>query len=126
LEKLDIKVDAGRNPIFDTELVVQNMDTPQLEIEGIKFVPYDYDPGVTQVDIALYVLESKKEIHFNLFYCTALFKRATMERFITYFKEVVSAVVENTSIKLKDIKISYELEGTKSNVYDDIAEELEF
>jgi amino acid adenylation domain-containing protein len=126
LEKLDIKVDTGRNPIFDTELVVQNMDTPQLEIKGIKFVPYDYDPGVTQVDIALYVIESEKEIHFNLFYCTALFKRATMERFITYFKEVVSAVVKNRDIKLKNIEISDKLEKTKSNVYDDMVEALEF
>jgi len=126
LETLNVKVDMGRNPVFDVELVVLNMDRPQLETKGLRFIPYDYDSGVTQVDIALYVTESEEEIDFNLFFCTALFKRSTMERFISYFKEIASTVVENREIFLKDIEVSYELTGTKSDVYDNMAGDLEF
>jgi hypothetical protein len=126
LEKLDIKVNMGRNPIFDVELVLLNMEQPRLETKQLTFIPCGYELHVTQVDLALYGIESEKEIELNLFYCTALFKRSTMERFINYFKEILWVVVEDRNIKLKDIYISYSLEGTKSDVYKDIEADLEF
>jgi tyrocidine synthetase-3 len=126
LEKLDIKVDMGRSPVFDVELVLLNMEKPALETSQLTFIPYDYKINVTQVDMALYGIESEKGIEFSLFYCTALFKRSTMERFINYFKETLWVVVEDRNIKLKDIHISYSLEKTKSDVYNDIEADLEF
>jgi hypothetical protein len=126
LEKLDIKGDTARNPVFDSELVLLNMGKPQSEMEEITFTLWDYDAGITQVDIALYAVEFEGTIRFDLFYCTVLFKRETMERFVTFFDEIMAKVVENYDIPLKDIRISYELEGAASDVYDNMEDDLDF
>jgi hypothetical protein len=42
-------------------------------------------------------------------YCTELFKPGTIERFSKYFREIISAVIKNRNVKLKDIRISHDL-----------------
>ncbi len=126
VEKLGVKNDISRNPIYDVELIVQNMDFPSLEAKEISFRAYPYEVNVSQVDAALYVMETGKKIYFRLIYSTSLFKRDTMERFIAHFEEIVSVVVENKDLKLQDIEISHELERVKSDVYVEMAEDLDF
>jgi amino acid adenylation domain-containing protein len=126
LESLNIKVDINRNPIFDVELVLLNMEPQKLTAKDLTFTSYDYEMNVTQVDMALYGIESEKRIEFNLFYSTSLFKRSTMERFINYFKEILGVVVEDRNIELKDIHISYSLEETKADIYNELEGDLEF
>jgi len=110
LEALNVEKDFSRNPLFDVELAVQNIETPVLEIEGLRVSPYDFDAGVTQVDLGFYVSETERGIHINLVYNTGLFKRETMERLASFFKEVVIAVSENPGTALGDIFISHHLE----------------
>ncbi|UCH96903.1 MAG: amino acid adenylation domain-containing protein, partial [Candidatus Aminicenantes bacterium] len=126
LESLNIKVGINRNPIFDVELVLLNMEPQELAAKELTFISYEYEMNVTQVDLALYGIESEKGIEFSLFYSTSLFKRSTMERFIDYFKEILGVVVEDRNIKLKDIHISYSLEETKADIYNELEADLEF
>jgi non-ribosomal peptide synthetase component F len=126
LEKLNLKKDVARNPLFDVELVLQNMERPRLESKGLKFSPYAYDAKVTQVDLGFYVMEADEIIDINLSYCTDLFKRETMERLAGYFKEVVTAVVENPGLKLGDIAISHRLERADYNQFEDDEDEFGF
>ena len=126
MEKVAAIDDLSRNPIFEAELLVQNMDFPEWEIEGLKFIPYDSPFDVTQVDMALEVWESGEQILFTLTYCAALFKRATMERSVLHFKEIVSAVLDNPGIKLKDLKLSHDTLTVKSDVYNEIQLGFEF
>ena len=126
LEKLNLKKDVVRNPLFDVELVLQNMERPRLESQGLKFSPYEYEAKVTQVDLGFYVMEAGEIIAINLSYCTDLFKRETMERLAGYFKEVVTAVVENPGLKLGDIAISHRLERADYNQFEDDEDEFGF
>lgn len=115
LEKLNIQKDLSRNPLFDVELVVLNMEIPTLEIEGLRFTPYDYKWGVSQLDIDLYVSENEKDIWVNLFYCTEIFKKETIEGFIVFFKEILSTVSDNKEIKLQDIRMPHNLTAAQSS-----------
>ncbi|MCK5055448.1 MAG: amino acid adenylation domain-containing protein, partial [Candidatus Aminicenantes bacterium] len=126
VEKLGVTNDISRNPIYDMELVVQNMDFPSLKTKEISFSAYPYEVNVSQVDAALYVVEFEKNIYFRLIYSTSLFKRVTMERFIAHFLEIVSIVVENKDIKLRDIELCHDLEKVKADVYQKMADELDF
>jgi len=117
IEKLNIQKDFSRNPLFDAELAVQNMEIAELKAEGIRFKPYPHEYNATQVDLALYAVETSEGIDFHLNYCTALFKKETMERFIHFFKEIVSTVVGNKEIKLKDIEISHDMGVLTTDVY---------
>jgi non-ribosomal peptide synthetase component F len=119
LEKLDIEKDLSRNPLFDVELVVLNMEIPTLEIEGLRFMPYDYKWGVSQLDIDLYVSETEKDIWVNLFYCTEIFKKETMEGFIAFYKEILSTVSDNKEIKLQDIRMPHNLAAAQSSGVED-------
>jgi NAD(P)-dependent dehydrogenase (short-subunit alcohol dehydrogenase family)/acyl carrier protein len=109
IKKLDLMRDISRNPLYDAELIVQNMDIAALEIEGLRFTKYPFGLTATQLDIILEVIEANGEMSFELSYCTKLFKRETMEKFAGFFKDTLATVIENRRIKLGDIKISLEL-----------------
>jgi non-ribosomal peptide synthetase component F len=126
LEKLKVKKDVARNPLFDVELVVQNMEQPRLETEGLTFGPYDYEPGVTQVDLGFYVMEAGDKIHVNLVYCTDLFKKETMERLIGYFKEIMARLADDPGIRLADIVVAHHLEPAAHDRFEDDEQDFGF
>jgi len=126
MEKVTVTDDLSRNPIFETELLVQNMEMPEWEIKGLRFIPYESLYDATQVDIAIEAWESEEGITFNLIYCTQLFKRVTMEKFVMFFRDILSHVLDNPDIELKEIKIARDLLPTHSDLYQRTHTEFEF
>ena len=53
--------------------------------------------------------ETGEILSFDLEYCTKLFKKTTIKKFISYFQEITTAVVENPGNKLGDIELSLDL-----------------
>jgi non-ribosomal peptide synthetase component F len=78
--------DLSRNPLFDAMLMVQNFEPAEFELEGLRFFPYESPgnetPHMSKVDFTLEAQEAGEEIYFSLEYCTRLYKRETMERFV--------------------------------------------
>ena len=104
----------NRNPLFDTVFVSLNMErtptaTPETEISKLNTKPYEYKTYVSKFDISLLVREVQNSLIFTLEYVTRLFKQETIKRFIFYFNEIISAVLDNNQIKLGDITISHQL-----------------
>jgi len=127
LEKLDIDISLNRNPIFDVELILINMEQPILATKDFRLSPYAKSEWeATQMDLALYAKESEKQILFSMFYAVDLFKRSTIENFIEFFKEIISIIAENKSIPLHDIHLSYGLDETNKDFYADMESDLEF
>jgi amino acid adenylation domain-containing protein len=126
LEKLHLKIDAARNALFDVELVLQNMERPRLEAGGLKFSSYEFDAKVTQVDLGFYVMEIGEIIDITLSYCTDLFKRETVERLAGYFQEVMTVLLANPEIILREIAISHKLERADYNQFEDDENEFGF
>jgi amino acid adenylation domain-containing protein len=121
--------DRSRNPLFDVMLIVQNIDTrlEDLRIDELKIEPYQgTSHKVSKVDITLEAVEGEEGIFFNLEYCTKLFKRETMIRFINSFKKVASVVLEDRKIRLKDIEIPHDLIMGTANVYETAESEFDF
>jgi len=123
--------DSSRNPIFSVlyafisredpreqteqpSLPGDNQTTPQQE-DTLNLKSNEYLKYKAMLDLILTVSEinHNRELLFNFGYCTKLFKRETIETFITYFKEIISAVVKNKRVMLKDIKISLDLEEAR-------------
>jgi len=109
VERMDLKTYMNRNPLYDFELIVQNMEVPDLQTRGLRFRPYGVETGTAQVDISLEVPVTGGDMLFNLTYCTALFKKETMEQFIRHFKEVTAAVTRDPGTRLRDIHLSHDL-----------------
>ena len=99
--------DLSHNPLFDAMLILHNLERLELEIEGLRFSPYESDayPAPVQVDINLLASGDETGILFDLSYASVLFKRETMERFSRHFVNLVRQVTDNPRIRLKEIDI---------------------
>ena len=105
VEKLDKKRDMSRNPLFDTMFVMQNMEIPEFEIAGLKFNQCYLKSKSSKFDLTLEAVESSDGITLNLEYCTALFKRETMERLLLHFQNILESIVENPQIQISNIRM---------------------
>ncbi|HLP61944.1 MAG TPA: condensation domain-containing protein, partial [Candidatus Deferrimicrobium sp.] len=106
VDKLALKRDVGRNPLFDVMFSLQNIET----------VSNSGDPQAghlvktAKFDLTITAVENGREMLFTIQYGTKLFKPETIERFSLYFKKIVSQVIANPVLKIKDIEIIPEQE----------------
>ena len=105
VEELPIKRDTSRNPLFDTMLVLQNLDIPGLEIPGLKMKPVELEHTPAKFDLMLQCYEIDDSLSCSFEYCTRLFRKETIERFAAYFQKVVSGVVTGPEEKISTIEI---------------------
>ncbi|AET69202.1 amino acid adenylation enzyme/thioester reductase family protein [Desulfosporosinus orientis DSM 765] len=110
VEELGLKIDLSRNPLFDTMFIFQNMDSCEPEIEGLRFTGQSMGLRTAKFDLTLTGEEVGEEIHFELEYCTKLFKQETMLRFVRHFTNILKAVTENPELRLADLDILAEEE----------------
>ncbi|MCX8130918.1 MAG: amino acid adenylation domain-containing protein, partial [Clostridia bacterium] len=113
LEKLDIKRDLSRNPLFDTMLMLQNMDIKTVEISSLKFKEYIIDSKKSKLDITLNAVERDEQVFFTFEYCTELFKEETMQRLAGHYIKILEEVLENPAIKLENVSMLSEKEKQK-------------
>jgi tyrocidine synthetase-3 len=116
LVELDIKRDAGRNPLFDVMFAMQNHETGEM-LGECQLESYKYDHRVSKFDITLIAVEAGEHLACVLEYCTKLFKKETIERFAVHFKNLLSAIVMDLDATLSDLNILGE-EEKKQIVYD--------
>jgi tyrocidine synthetase-3 len=119
VDKVIVKRDASRNPLFDFMFVLQNLDFPDRsessrevrETTGVasassaKQEVYAYDHRVAKFDMALIAWESENNLYFNLQYCTRLFKKDTIQRFIRYLHKIISDILAEPKRFLSHIEI---------------------
>jgi amino acid adenylation domain-containing protein len=116
LNRIDVKKNLSRAPLFDVMLIWQNIDIPELEVKGLRFFPYDFEtvqmrqPVHAQHDMTLWVIQSEAALRFDLEYCTKLFKKETMERFARHFLNLLKEIVKDPGTRLCDIDMMGEEE----------------
>jgi tyrocidine synthetase-3 len=105
VEKVGLKRDTSRNPLFDVMFVLQNIEMSNIEIQGLHLVPYDYEMKTAKFDLTLIVIEQNDRLNLTFEYSVKLFKKESIERFIRYFKRINSSVLENPAGKIAGIEI---------------------
>jgi tyrocidine synthetase-3 len=105
VETLDVNRDASRSPVFDTMFVLQATVNQELKVPGLTLTPYPYDTATAKFDLLLSAQEKGEKLSLTFEYGTRLFKAATIERFIGYFKRILAAVIERPAIKISEIDI---------------------
>ncbi|MCP5052203.1 MAG: amino acid adenylation domain-containing protein, partial [bacterium] len=109
VEEINQAMQVGRSPLFDVMLVLQNMETPEIKIPGVKVKPLLLESDRSKFDMTLFCREYETLV-FDLEYSTRLFEEKTIRRFINYFKTILSAVLENPDRQLSQIAIITEEE----------------
>ncbi|WP_142316793.1 condensation domain-containing protein, partial [Bacillus wiedmannii] len=110
VEKLSLKRDISRNTLFDTMFSIQNLDNPELEIEGLTIESYDINFNVSKFDLSLSAIECIDNIKFILEYCTKLFKKETIQRIGRHIVNILRGIANNPKQKLSEINILSEEE----------------
>ncbi|HHV30622.1 MAG TPA: AMP-binding protein, partial [Clostridium sp.] len=105
IEVLDLKRDLSRNPLFDTLFVLQNMGIPEMDVGGLKFIPFEFENRVSKFDITLEAIENKDDIRFNLEYNTSIFKRETIERLARHFNKILEEIAKNPYKEISQIEM---------------------
>ncbi|MCP5049716.1 MAG: amino acid adenylation domain-containing protein, partial [bacterium] len=113
VEAVQVNRDAGRNPLFDTMFLLQNMDTNELEIPGLELKLHPYENKTSKFDLTLMAVESGDHILFRFEFCTLLFKLESIQRFTGYFRNTVSPLLANPALELIEIDIVPEEEKAR-------------
>ncbi|NIM13046.1 MAG: amino acid adenylation domain-containing protein, partial [Candidatus Aminicenantes bacterium] len=108
--KARLNRDTGRNPIFDVMFNLLNLQSQyeanlEVKFPGLSLKPYHHEKGASIFDMLFQGSEGQNGLYFDVEYCTRLFKPETIERFIGYFKRIISRVCEDVEIFLSDIEI---------------------
>ncbi|UCH97861.1 MAG: AMP-binding protein, partial [Candidatus Aminicenantes bacterium] len=123
VEKVAVKRDAGRNPLFDIMFNYQSADRESQPNTMTQFErPLESDPDlyesqISKFDLTLTAVDMDKNLFFAVEYCTKLFKEETIKRFINCFKRIVSFIVGDYRKKISEIEIVSE-EEKRQILYD--------
>jgi non-ribosomal peptide synthetase component F len=107
VERLEVRRDTGRHPLFDVMLVLQNSDA--------KAGP-DPEPGdtagsdeiggrVSKFDMTWSFARGSDRLYGSIEYCTKLFKEATVSRLIGYFMTLVKRLPLSGSQRIGDLDL---------------------
>jgi amino acid adenylation domain-containing protein len=107
VERLNIRRDPGRSPLFDVSLVVQNFERSRRRIEdlGLVFSPRPCRSKTCKFDLTLFAVEEAGHIHFTLEYYTAIFKGQTIRRLADHFLNLIRRVNETPDIRLQAVDL---------------------
>lgn len=104
VSRLNLKRDMSRNPLFDIVFALQNNEAVKRSKRDISIIPRDKKLYTSKFDITLNVIEMNDFLELEFEYCTKLFKKETIERFISCFENITKEVIDDPNLKLSDIK----------------------
>ncbi|MFP7233744.1 amino acid adenylation domain-containing protein, partial [Bacillus subtilis] len=105
VDKLQLTRDMSRNPLFDAMLVVQNNDRQPLYLHDLQMKPAEASHPVSKFDLTLQASEGDGNIHFLFEYSTALFEKATIERWSSHLTNVLRIIGKNPEVTINHIDI---------------------
>ncbi|MCK5056810.1 MAG: amino acid adenylation domain-containing protein, partial [Candidatus Aminicenantes bacterium] len=107
VEHVVVDRDMSRNPLFDVMFIFQDSELPGVreEVPNLKLTPYAYETGTSKFDLTIHTLDTGKNLLCKFEFCTKLFKKETIKRFITYFIKIVSFILKDPEQELAEIEI---------------------
>jgi amino acid adenylation domain-containing protein len=110
VDRLDIRRDPSRNPLFDVSMVVQNFEksSNHADNEEPLFVPLHFENRTAKFDLTLFVFEVGDELRFSLEYRTKLFREETIQRFARHLLNLMEVTLDHPELELAEIDILME------------------
>jgi len=93
LLRLDANRPHDRNPVFDALLSYENASERAFNIEALAFTRRDVTLPAAMFDLALEAIEEQESLSLRFSFATALFERATVERWVASFERIVAEIL---------------------------------
>ncbi|MGG1616270.1 amino acid adenylation domain-containing protein [Paenibacillus sp. NRS-1781] len=114
LERLNIRRDISRNPLFDTMFVFENPDTQISQDADIHFSALPMKWNHSKLDLTWYIREmNSTDIQIFVEYSTQLFEKYTIERMSTHFMHLLDQLLDHPDDMLGDIEVITKAEKHK-------------
>ncbi|HLP46095.1 MAG TPA: amino acid adenylation domain-containing protein [Candidatus Kapabacteria bacterium] len=108
VEKISVSRDTSRHPVYDVMFNLVHMeeqDYVMQETEEEEPTQYQHRKATSKVDLTLITVEMGDKLLFSIEYCNQLFKPATIDRFISYFKRLLSSLSEDSDVRLFEMEM---------------------
>lgn len=105
IEGLHLKRDTSRNPLFDVMFSYQNYEQTILSLPGLDIAYVNAAEISSKFDLTLDVTEDEDGLKLRFEYATGIFKAETIARFTSYFKKILTTVLAEVNLPLKEIEI---------------------
>lgn len=92
VESVHIKRDTSRSPLFQVAFDLQNIQSESIELSGLKLSSMDLDTVTAKYDLSMSLTEIGSRFEGYAEYNTDLFDRATIERMIAHYREILSVM----------------------------------
>ncbi|MBN8231300.1 amino acid adenylation domain-containing protein [Corallococcus macrosporus] len=93
VDALQPERDLSRPPLFQVLFTLQHSAVPALELEGLKTSELDFEPGVSRMDLTVFLRETPEGLVSLWEYSTDLFDAATVARFAEHYTRLLEAAV---------------------------------
>ncbi|MBO3797193.1 non-ribosomal peptide synthetase, partial [Bacillus subtilis] len=105
VDRLHLSRDLGRNPLFDTMFVLQNMEIEEFQFGEARSEWMKLNSRTSKFDITFTSLETDSGIDFIIEFSTSLFKKDTIKRFFKHYQNILNHIVKDPKIRLSEIDI---------------------
>jgi tyrocidine synthetase-3 len=105
VEKLQVKRDLSRNPVFNTMFILQNTDEQRFQLEDVKHSPFEAKETMTKFDLTLEATETQDDLVFVLEYSSKLFSPSTAQRMSKHLMELIRSAVQQPDVKLSELRL---------------------
>ncbi|AET57957.1 amino acid adenylation domain-containing protein [Paenibacillus terrae HPL-003] len=102
LEQIPLQRDLSRNPLFDTVFTLEDVEELDIQMKDIELKEYKIGTQSAKFDLT-WEIRLGETIEIHLGYNKSLFSKATMERLIGHFQQIILQIVDNPGIFIKDI-----------------------
>lgn len=105
LKKINPERDPGRPPLFQVMFNLQTEGKEHDAFAGLEEKEYNphVDVSASQYELTLFIYQAGDKVQLNFEYCTALFKRETIERMALHYKNILDHITANSEFLLKEI-----------------------
>ncbi len=114
LDSICVDRDLNRDPIFQVMLSYENIIKNDIEFKDLSIENIPYLNDTSRFDITLYINENNKAINGRFEFNSSLFKKSTINRYVTHYINILTIICDNDSLTIDKINMLTEKE--KKNI----------
>ncbi|MGL4106797.1 amino acid adenylation domain-containing protein [Clostridium sp. LP20] len=113
INKINLRRDTSRNPLFDVMFILQNIDIKSIKVGNLEFRPRSFKNDTSLYDITLEAIEEDNKINFSMEYCVDLFNESTIKRFCNSYINILNEISQNPNKLINNVDILSDNEKDK-------------
>jgi len=122
VERLKMDRNLSYNPLYQVGITYS--PPIDFQLQGLTVAPLNAYPSSSQLDMFASLWESEKEIRGRIEFCTDLFDRTTVERFVSHYETLLRSVVEDADCPVGSMPILPEADRNVTEMPGPVASEV--